>query len=77
MVIELTEDVALVLFDALARAKREDDQRRLVLEHPAERNALWVLEAQLEKGLVAPFRADYRGALTAARARLEAAGGSW
>jgi len=39
VVIELTEDVALVLFDALTRAKSEDDQRRLVLEHPAERTA--------------------------------------
>lgn len=77
MVIELTEDVALVLFDALTRAKSEDDQRRLVLEHPAERNALWVLESQLEKGLVAPLRADYRDALAAARARLEATGGPW
>ncbi len=77
MVIELTEDVALVLFDALARGKSEDGQRSLVLEHAAERNALWALEAQLEKALVAPFRADYRDALAAARARLEAAGGSW
>ena len=77
MVIGLTEDVALVLFDALTRAKSENDQRSLVLEHPAERNALWALEAQLEKGLVAPFRADYRDAAAAARARLEAAGGSW
>jgi hypothetical protein len=77
MVIELTEDVALVLFDALTREKREDGQRSLVLEHPAERNARWMLEAQLEKGLVAPFRADDREALAAARARLEAAGGSW
>jgi len=77
MVVELTEDVALVLFDALTRAKSEDDQRSLVLEHPAERNALWMLEAQLEKGLVAPLRADYRAALAAARARLEAACGSW
>jgi hypothetical protein len=58
MVIELTENVALVLFDALTRAKSEDDQRRLVLEHPAERTAPWLLEAQLEKGLVAPLRAD-------------------
>jgi hypothetical protein len=50
VVIELTEDVALVLFDALTRAKSEDDQRRLVLEHPAERTALWMLEGQLERG---------------------------
>ena len=49
MVIELTEDAALVLFDVLARAKSVDAQRSLVLEHPVERNALWVLEAELEK----------------------------
>jgi hypothetical protein len=67
----------LVLFDALTRAKSEDDQRRLVLKHPAERNALWVLESQLEKALVAPLRADYRDALAAARERLEATGGPW
>ena len=47
---ELTEDVALVPFDALTRAKRADDQRGLVLERPAERNALWAPEAQREKG---------------------------
>jgi hypothetical protein len=77
MVTELTEDVALVLFEALARAKSEHDPRNLVLEHPAERNALWALEAGLEKTLIAPFRADYGDALAAARSRLEAAGGSW
>lgn len=31
-------------------------ETRLQLDHVAERNALWALEAELERKLVAPFR---------------------
>jgi hypothetical protein len=57
MVIELTEDEALVLFEMLARLEVDSDERQLRLEHVAERNALWALHAQLERVLVAPSNA--------------------
>ena len=77
MSIELTEDEALVLFEFLARWESDPDQRQLRLDHPAERNALWALQGHLEKTLVAPLKRDYADLLAAARARVEATGGSW
>ncbi len=77
MQIELSEDEALVLFELLFAYGDSDDGRRLVVRHAAERNALWALSAQLEKGLVAPFQRDYQEVLAAARARVEEQGGSW
>ena len=77
MVIELTEDEALVLFEMLARSEVDSVERQLRLEHVAERNALWALHAQLERVLVAPFQRDYDELLAGARTRVEAAGGSW
>lgn len=77
MVIELTEDEALVLFEMLARSESGSGKRELRLEHVAERNALWALHAQLERALVAPFQRNYDDLLAGARTRVEAAGGSW
>jgi hypothetical protein len=77
MIIELTEDEALVLFEMLARSEGDSDERQLRLEHVAERNALWALHAQLERVLTAPFQRDYDDLLAGARMRVEAAGGSW
>lgn len=65
----LTADQALVLFDWLAR---EDGKGALPIEHQAEQNVLWEIEAQLEKTLVAPLQTDYEVLLAAARARLVA-----
>jgi hypothetical protein len=76
MTIELSDDEALVLFELLAR--HGDRADRLVhLDHPAERNALWAVEAQLERKLVVPLRPDYADLLAAARARVEDQGGGW
>lgn len=77
MVVELTEDEALVLFEMLARSESDSDERQIRLEHVAERNALWALHAQLERTLVAPFQRNYDDLLAGARMRVEEAGGSW
>jgi hypothetical protein len=77
MTIELSSDEALVLFDLLAHYGSEGDGRMLAIRNAAERNALWALEAALEKNLVAPFEKDYAELLAAARARVEEAGGGW
>jgi hypothetical protein len=62
--IEIADDEALVLFELLAAGK--------LTEHVdvSERNALWALEAQLQKQLVAPFASDYAEQLQAAKASL-------
>ena len=77
MTIELSEDEALVLFDLLARHGEGDDDRLVRLKHAAERNALWAVEAELERKLVAPLRPDYAELLATARARVEEQGGGW
>lgn len=77
MIIELSEEAALVLFELLHEYGSQDDGRTLKVTHAAERNALWALTAQLEKRLVAPFKSDYAELLSAARARVEEEGGPW
>jgi len=77
MVIELSDDEALVLFELLHDYGTRDEGRSLSIRHPAERNALWALECALEKQLVAPFQEDYDRQLQGARERVEAKGGSW
>jgi hypothetical protein len=67
VLIELTSDEALVLFDFLTRFCDTDV---LTLEDQAESRALWDLLALLEKQLVEPFRSDYSELLHQARERL-------
>ena len=66
----LSEDVALVLFDMLARSDGAIQSLA-----PGERAALWQLEAGLERLLAEPFAAQYDDLLAAARSRLSAEGG--
>jgi hypothetical protein len=68
--IELADDEALVLFELLVSGKLSDS-----VEVP-ERNALWALEALLQKQLVAPFSANYSSLLEQARTSLAARYGS-
>lgn len=68
--IELTDDEALVLFELLASGRLSDG-----VEAP-ERNALWALEALLQKQLVAPFSDNYSSLLAQARSSLVARYGS-
>ena len=62
--IELADDEALVLFELLATGKLCDS-----VDAPG-RNALWALEAILQKQLVAPFSENYSSLLEQARSSL-------
>ena len=62
--VELEPDEALVLFEFLA--SRKNLAKQLALDAPV-RNALWALEAALERKLVPPFQSDYDAQLQAAR----------
>jgi hypothetical protein len=77
MQIELTEDEALVLFELLADYATSDEGRILSISSAAERNALWAVEASLERSLVAPFRENYKELLEGARTRLIEQSGDW
>jgi hypothetical protein len=68
VLIELTSDEALVLFEFLARFS---DREILETGDQAEKRALWNLHALLEKQLVEPFDSGYQKLLKKARARLK------
>ena len=70
LLIELADDEAIVLFELLASGKLTD------CVDPPERNALWALEALLQKQLVAPFSENYSTLLEQARSSLVARYGS-
>ncbi|WP_104663133.1 hypothetical protein [Ensifer adhaerens] len=75
--IRLSPDEALVLFDLLSRWCEENDAPTPAaecFESTAECAVLHGLLADLEKQLVAPFRAGYADAVKGARLRLAA---SW
>lgn len=67
VLLELSKDEALVLFEWLHRFNEAEDKR---FEDQAEQRVLWNLEAMLESALVEPFDAKYDELLTAARARV-------
>ena len=69
--IQLSSDEALVL-DALVSRFDASEERSttLVIEHSAERAAVWALQAALERTLVAPLRPDYDRLLGEAQKRL-------
>ena len=67
--IELTSDVALVLFEWVER-QADQDWARLADAHSGELGALSVLAGALESTLVEPFAADYNELVEAARQRL-------
>jgi hypothetical protein len=68
----LDHDVALVLFDFLARTADEEEGEPLqdALLHKAELAALLELLAGLEETLEEPFAADYTRLVDAARDRV-------
>jgi hypothetical protein len=72
LLISLTRDEALVLFELLHRLEDAGDLPALLLEHQAEQIALSNLSCVLERLLVEPFQRDYKALLEAARARLSA-----
>ena len=63
--VELSHDDALVLFDWLSRTDGS-----VPISDPAEQDALWRLEAQLEKQLAEVISSSYDAAVEAARRRL-------
>lgn len=72
VVLSLTSDEALVLFDWLHRG--EDNDTVAAVEHHGEQVALWHLSCLLERILVEPFASDYKDLVSAARERLAASG---
>ncbi len=67
LVLQLSPDEALVLFEFLARFSHDE---RLEIADPAEELVLWGVFGQLERALVAPLAPDYVARLAAARGRL-------
>ena len=67
--IELTSDVALVLFEWVER-QADQDWARLPDAYSGELGALSVLAGALQRELVEPFAVDYNEMVAAARQRL-------
>lgn len=64
----ISKDEALVLFDFLARFNEAEHSE--VFEDQAEQKTLWVLEGQLEKQLIEPFKLDYKVIIKEARNKI-------
>jgi hypothetical protein len=64
VILELSKNEALVLFDWLKRFNEREDS---TFEDQAEERALWNLEAILEKVLTVPFSSNYLDSLKEAR----------
>lgn len=72
VVIRLSQDEALVLFERLHRSEDQDGLSQPV--HHGEQVALWSLSALLERELVEPFADNYLDLLAGARDRLGGCG---
>ncbi len=64
VVLELTADQSLVLFDWVTRFNAVEGRH---FADQAEERVLWDIEAMLEAVLTEPFSTDYDGLLAAAR----------
>lgn len=67
VIVSLSEDEALVLYEFLTRFDTRGDLR---VEDQAEERVLWDLLCLLEQQLVPPLRHDYAALLATARARV-------
>jgi len=63
--LKITKDESLVLFEFLSRFNQLENQE--IFEDQAEQKTLWILESQLEKQLVEPFKTDYKNIINEAR----------
>ena len=63
-----TKDEALVLLEFLARFNEEEHPN--IFEDQAEQKTLWILQGQLEKQLVEPFKSNYKVIIKEARNRI-------
>jgi hypothetical protein len=68
VVVRLSADEALVLFDWLHRG--EDLKALAPIEHHGEQVALWNLSCLLESELIEPFKDNYSALVDSARERL-------
>lgn len=66
--IKLNKNEALVLFEFLSRIN--DKELKEIFEDQAEQKILWILEGQLEKQLVEPFKPDYNDIIREARNKI-------
>jgi hypothetical protein len=73
--LELSGDEALVLFEWLSNRVTEDSFEDF--DDQAEQRALWDLQAELERHMVAPFRDDYDLVLSEARRRVRDPAPRW
>jgi hypothetical protein len=64
----ITRDEALVLFEFLTRFNQTEHPD--IFEDQSEQKTLWILEGQLEKQLVEPFRPDYKDIIKEARNKI-------
>jgi hypothetical protein len=69
IIIELTNDEALVLFEFIIRLNQTESKSDV--RDLAEQKVLWAIETQLEKVLIDPFKPDYLKILEEARSRLK------
>ncbi len=66
--LEITKDESLVLFEFLSRFNQVEYKE--IFEDQAEQKTLWILEGQLEKQLVEPFKPDYKDIISEARKQI-------
>lgn len=67
IILELSNDEALVLFDWLKRFNENENNQ---FEDQAEERVLWDIEALLEKSLIILFNENYNELLQTARKRI-------
>jgi hypothetical protein len=70
IVIRLSHDEALVLFEWLTHTDDATDGFANLVEDQAEQRALWNLTSLLERVLVEPLAAQYQELIAKARSRL-------
>jgi hypothetical protein len=70
MIIELTDEAALVLFDLLSDYGAQEDMGQMRVRHPAECNALSALSVELERQMIPRVHDHYPDRLRAARERM-------
>ncbi|MFI7425894.1 hypothetical protein ACIBPB_02790 [Micromonospora sp. NPDC049836] len=70
VVLRLSRDEALVLFEWLYRTDETTNDFADLVEDQAEQRALWNLTCPLERELVEPFSPQYAGRVEQSRARL-------
>jgi hypothetical protein len=63
--IKLTIDEALVLFEFISRFN--ETEHKELFQDQSEQKMMWLIEGQLQKILVEPFRPDYKEIIDNAR----------